>query len=241
MRNIGYIIFILPSIYIIWSRGITGYLKCLIKYSAPIAVLLFNLTNLTIIDNVQKLLGLNMLPLSSTARIAVDSAIITLIFNFIAQSINSPASIKTFFKNRVDLKQLRLRIDKISKVDLEIFVDYKYKLLQTIIRKLDGIIYIVIKNTDWTSITVSDLDQYDYINYDNPSKEICVDITNKNNKKIYLTLEILSNKSIKNEDYISTDIRVICSKKIYKFFLKKIVIIFFDLNFDKQEVVYRKE
>jgi hypothetical protein len=176
---------------------------------------------------------------NNSARIAVDSAIITILLNFLAFIINSPATINVMLDNRLDIPQLILTKGRNGKLDLSIFFDYKYKWLKKLINKFGGA-KIKIINTGWTSIEIEKRQEYPSgaIDYSNPSKYILIDFNklipdDKLNGKVYFQLIISSNTTIKSDGEISTEVNC---KKVVKL-LKSILI---NIECEKELVMYRE-
>lgn len=162
-----------------------------------------------------------------TARLAVDSALATLIFNFLSFLVASPGKIKVEFRSKQMIKQVLLKLDKHSKIDIHININYKYELLMRLVRWL-GDIKIRISGTQWTSIDIDRKEEYgEMINYDNPSKEIlisCQNILDGNKSgKVDLLLYVMSNTSVHREGSIQAALVVDADNVLKRILLKLII------------------
>lgn len=125
----------------------------------PIFIILFNITGLSIINPIAKCIGNTNLIYAindSSTRVAVDSAIIALIVNVILLIANKPVKISGSLKpkNYTDKVIISLDSRKVrSKAELELKVDYKFKLFKWILLKIGGT-SLIIHNTDFTSMQI---------------------------------------------------------------------------------------
>lgn len=231
------------SFFIIMKYGLSGYLRLLIKYNPPIAVLVLNLSSFSLVKWIGEILDIGVIKnLDISTRIAVDSAVITIVFMIIAQVFNEPGSINAIFTNRLDVDTLQLRKERTAKIDLNINIDYKYKWLRSMIHRLGGLSLHII-NSEWTSLEIDRRDEYgQIINYDNPATEVIIDLEEAvrrgdNTRILYLTLCIQPNKFVKNDGKIKTEVRL----KNETFFNKLLLAIFININCTQQKIVYREE
>lgn len=236
-------IFSLISFVFIWKNGLKSYLKCISKYISPIIVIAFYIFDLSITRIIEIIspISFETILTTPTTRLAVDSALATLIFNFISFLVTAPAKIKVEFESKQRTRQVSLKYNKQSKIDININIDLKYNILMFLFKWL-GDINISIINTEWTSIDIDRRDEYGLmINYDNPSQEIlinCKSILDGNKSgKICLLLCVSPNITVYREGYIKVSL-VLSSgceyKKILFNFLKGFII---EVDFSKIELV----
>lgn len=125
----------------------------------PVSIMLFNLTSLSIIEPIAKIIG-NQNMISSVTnpdtRVAVDSALITLIVNVLMLFLNKPVSVTGTIKTKNYTDTVIINLDSMrvkSKAELELNVDYKFKPLKRFLNKIGGT-SLIIHNTDFTSMQI---------------------------------------------------------------------------------------
>ena len=125
----------------------------------PIFIILFNITGLSIINPIAKWIGnANLISAinNSSTRVAVDSAIIALIVNLVLLIANKPVKISGSLKTKNYTDKVIISLDSRkaqSKAELELKVDYKFKLFKWILLKIGGT-SLIIHNTDFTSMQI---------------------------------------------------------------------------------------
>lgn len=234
------IIFITSILYI-KLKGFTEYFRSLLKIAAPLVIIAFYLWDISLTKGVESLLNFSIPILESnmSARIAVDSAVVTLLINFFAFLINSPATIDVSIRNRMDTEGLIIYNNKPVNLDIQVNYNFRYKWLGKVLLKF-GMIKLHIKNTKWTSIDIENRADYDngIIDFSNPSKYIDINLKDlitesPGNRKLYFQLIVQSNKEIKRDGEISVSIEGSLGLRMLHNILIK-------TSADKQSIFYRK-
>lgn len=177
---------------------------------------------------------------SNSARIAVDSALITILLNLLAFVVNSPAIINIMLDNKLDMTQLAIMEQKRKyRLELSIFFDYRYKWLKKILNKFGGV-KVKVVNTGWTSIEVDKRQEYaqGVIDYSNPSKYILIDINKlipdeRLNGKLYFELNVSSNTTIKSDGDITTEVK---GGKVFNILKNSLI----SIQCSKQSILFRE-
>ncbi|MDU4933997.1 MAG: hypothetical protein E6X43_01575 [Peptostreptococcaceae bacterium] len=180
--------------------------------------------------------------MTASTKVAIDCAIITLIFNFIAQVVNDPGKINIALRNNSDVEYLQMRSERRTKIKIYVDINYKHKWIKNKLENYGGL-QLEIINTNWTSIEIDKREEYgDIIDYTNPSKKIVVDLNNvcveeQLDGKLYLTLLVEPNKTIKSDGVIAT--KVVQNKTN---FIKNLIFnSFIDTTCGCQKISYREE
>lgn len=125
----------------------------------PIFIIMFNLTGLSIINPIAKFIGnVNLISAinDSSTRVAVDSALIALVVNLILLIVNKPVKISGSLRTKNYTDAVIISLDsrkRQSKAELELKVDYKFKLFKWALLKIGGT-SLIIHNTDFTSMQI---------------------------------------------------------------------------------------
>lgn len=203
----------------------------IIAYLAPISVIIFNLTNWSIINWFLEILSKPIL--TGSSKTAVDSAIVVIFTSIISNLFKHIGIINLKIRNldeTIQYKLPKMNSERYGKIWVDCHVIYKNKWLEKKIKKL-GKLEVVIKNTEWTSLNINNRLHYNNINDDNISEEIIVNL-NKNEKS-YIEIAISSNVDIKKDDEIKLEVRH--SNKI----INKMLELLFEIHSDHLMVVYR--
>lgn len=208
------------------------------KMLSPTCIILFYLSGISIIIPILNKFNITNLAITSSdsIRVAVDSAIITLLVNFVLSVLNSPIKVEVEAKSRQELDQVVTFCDRHAKIDYQIKLNYKHKLiLDMYLRYLNPIIRI--NNTKNTSLNIDKEDQYEgIINCSFASKYIDIDLSKlPNSGRLYFTLLIQSDKTIKWDDEIKTELHIRNKEKL------GIHTIFWQVRKDTIKVVHREE
>lgn len=229
------------SILYIKLKGFTEYFRALLKIASPLVIIAFYLWDISLTKGVESLLNLSIPTLDNniSARIAVDSALITLLINFFAFLINSPATIDVSIRNRIDTAGLIIYNNKPVNLDIQLDYNFRYKWLGKVLLNF-GNIRLRIKNTKWTSIDIENRADYDsgIIDFSNPSKYIDINLKDliteaPGNRKLYFQLIVQSNKNIKMDGEIFATIEG-------SFLLRMLRNVLIKINPDKESIFYRK-
>lgn len=216
----GCAVFILLLVICSKKFGRDKVLSVAIKVMSPIFIILFYLSGLSIIIPIVTKLHISnsIVVTSDSVRVAIDSAIVTLFINTILVLLNSPIKVEVESKNRQDLKQVITYCSRQVRVDYSVKVNFRYKWIKKVYQRYwTPCLHIV--NSKNTSIAVDKAEEYlDIISCDNVSKYISIDLTNISNSdmiadKLYFTLDIQSDRTIKWDDVIYTEL-FINQKKI---------------------------
>lgn len=206
------------------------------KFLSPICIIVFYLSNLSIIS----LFSNNpTLQENKAIRVAIDSAIITLIINLVTELLNSAVNISVDSISLRDINEVQTYMDKPVKVQCNISVDYKNKFIEKLCNNHFNIM-LHIKNSNFTSIDIDKSEEYDYcVNCENSSKEIIINLnkisnSDKNFVRGYFVLAIMSNKSIKISDYITYEIDF--TNRI----INKLKNLLFNINAKSINVIHRE-
>ena len=176
-----------------------------------------------------------------TTRLALDSALATLIFNFLSFLVASPGKIKVEFKSKQKTKQVSLKFNKQSKIDININIDLKYDILLYLVKWI-GDLNISIVNTGWTSIDIDRRDEYgEMINYDNPSQRVlinCKSILDGNKSgSICLMLYVSPNITVHREGNIRAVLVLDSRNKFKKIILNLLKGLAIEVDFSSIEIV----
>jgi len=178
------------------------------KILSPICIILFYLSGVSIIVPIlNKLQVTNSAVLSSDSiRVAVDSAIVTLLVNTLLSIVSAPIKVDVEARSLQDLEQLLISCNRSSKVEYLVKISSKYKWILKWYKK-HGMPILRINNSKNTSIVVDREKEYEnIIDCSNSSKYIDINLANfPLSNKIYFVLAIQSNKTIKWDDTINTD------------------------------------
>lgn len=213
-----------------------------IKVMSPILIILFYLSDLSIIIPILRSLHVSesIVITSDSIRVAIDSSIVTLFVNTVLVVLNSPIKVEIKSKDRQDLEQVITYCNKPVYIDYSIQVNFRYKWVKKIYKRY-GKPSLHIVNSKNTSIVVDKSEEYsDIINCDNSSQYINIDLTNISNAdmamdKLYFTVAIQSDKTIKWDDVIYTEV-FINQKKLHG-----IHQLFWEVNINRLKLVHRKE
>lgn len=125
----------------------------------PACIIIFNLTSLSIIEPIAKIIG-NPNIISAVnnpdTRVAVDSALITVIVDLLMLLLNKPVSVSGTIKTKNYTDTVIINLDSRkakSKAELELSVDYKFKLFKYFLNCIGGT-SLIIHNTDFTSMQI---------------------------------------------------------------------------------------
>lgn len=204
---------IIIMIFAIAKFGRERTLSIISKVLSPICIIIFYLSDLSIICLIFNILNISNSTIinNPSIRVAIDSAIITLFINFFMEVLNYIVKINIDSRSPVDMNEIQTYTDKPIHVQCNVLIDYKKKSIKKLCDNHCNII-LKIKNSTFTTIVIDRAEEYgDCINSENSSKEIKVNLnkisnSDKNFVKAYFTLVIMSNKSIKVSDYITYDI-----------------------------------
>lgn len=237
----AFIIFVVSVILLVKCSKKFGRDKILsvaINIMSPFCIILFYLSNVSIIIPILTKLNIsNSIVFTSDAmRVAIDSAIVTLFVNTVLVFLNSPIKVKIEARNRQEIETVITYCDKQVHVDYSVQVIFKYLWMKKIYKK-HCIPSVHITNSKNTSITVDKEEEYsDIISCDNASKYISIDLTKiPYSDVLYFTLAIQSNRTIKWDDEISTEL-FIDNKKI-----RGIHKLFWEVKENSLKLVHRGE
>lgn len=213
-----------------------------IKVMSPILIIVFYLSEVSIILPILKVLNVSnsIVTTSDSIRVAIDSAIVTLFVNTILVMLNSPIKVTIESRNRQDLEQVITYCDRPVYVDYNVQVNFRYKWVKKLYKRFwKPCLYIL--NSKDTSIVIDKIEEYsDIINCDNASKHIKVDLTNISNSgkamdKLYFTLGIQSNKTKKWDDVIEAKVYINDKEEygIHK--------LFWEVDVNELKLVHRSE
>ena len=239
---LGIIVIVLIVFICINRYGRDKTLTLAIKILSPVCIILFYLCDVSIIREVIKLLDIQNISIldSESIRVAIDSAIVTLIVNTVLVLLNSPIKVEIEARNSQDMEQVVTYCKKAVKINYSIRINFRYKYLKKIYRKY-GQVFLQIKNSPYTSIAIDKEDEYGRIlDTNTASKYINIDILNISESsivedKLYIILEVVSNKTIKWDSKITTEIVVGNS------FLKKFNRLFWQVESSPVRLVHREE
>lgn len=216
------IIFVVCAICVIVSAlcikkiGREQTLSWAMKVLSPICIILFYLSGVSIIVPILgKLQVANDTVLSNESiRVAIDSAIVTLFINVVLSFLNSPIKVEVEARSRQDIEQVLISCNRSSKIEYSVKIISKYKWLLRRCKKYEAPV-LRINNSKNTSIAVDKEEEYgDIIDASNASKHIDIHLSQfPESGKIYFTLAIQSNKTIKWDDAITTDFYIRKSMK----------------------------
>lgn len=213
-----------------------------VKVLSPICIILFYLSGQSIIVFILKIVNVSIpkVTTSDSIRVAIDSAIVTLFVNTILMLLNSPIKVEIGTKNRQDIDQVITYCNKVVHVDYSVNINFRYKWIKKHYKKI-GNPSVRIINSIYTSIAVDKENEYSgIINCDNASQFINIDLSKISNSssvidKLYFTLAIQSNKTIKWDDVINTEV-YINNKKI-----KGIHKLFWETKENQVKIIHREE
>lgn len=220
----------------------------LTKYISPIVIIGFYFAGFSITSGIEYLTKIDFSKIltSQPIRVAVDSAIATLVFNFISYILNSPGSISVELTSRRYSSPLIIGSNGKAKIQFTSKIDYKYKKLKKVIEWLGGF-YIVILHSDWVSIGVDKASEYGKrINYENPSEEIivyCNDFLSKKQLKgrIDLDLVLQCQVTVELQGVITTELKLGNDKGVKHYIAKWLIAMFFDDSFAQLELLSQKK
>jgi hypothetical protein len=109
--------------------GRDGVLSWAMKILSPICIILFYLSGISIIVPImEKIQITDSVVLSNVSvRVAVDSAIVTLLVNVLLSFLNSPIKVEVEARSRQDLEQILVYCNRGSKIDYTVTIRSKYK------------------------------------------------------------------------------------------------------------------
>lgn len=175
---------------------------------SPICIILFYLSGVSIIVPI---LGNfqatdHTVLTNESIRVAVDSAIVSLFVNTVLSFLSSPIKVEVEARSRQDIEQVLIFCNRSSKVEYSVKIISKYKWLLRLCKKY-GTPVLRINNSRNTSIAVDREEEYgDLIDCSNASRYIDIHLSKfPESDKIYFTIAIQSNKTIKWDDTIKTD------------------------------------
>lgn len=216
MKTIIFLILILAVIIIsalICGRNETYslFIKCL----SPICIISFWLLNISIVKPIAEVLNnydiLNALEVAS-ARVAVDSAILTLLVNTLLYWVSTPIDVSIDIRSSKDLYEIETFCNRSVRASCAIKVDFKRKIYKYLFWK-KSLVHLRILNTDCTSIVVDKVSEYEGIIDDSKlSKYVDIDLTKLSptpsiKDTLYMNLYIMSDKSIKWDREISIELK----------------------------------
>ena len=211
ISHISVFICILVLIICLLKFGREKTLAFTSKILSPICIILFYLSGVSIIIPIMNKFQISNIIVTSndSVRVAVDSAIVTLFVNIVLSFFDSPIKIEVEAKSRQDLEQVVTYCNKPVRVDYDISLKYKHKRIMNMYRRFGSPVLRLI-NTENTSIVIEKEDEYvGIVDCSNSSKYIDVNISKiADSGKLYFTLLIQSNKTIKWDDKIKTELRI---------------------------------
>lgn len=206
---VSIVFFICIALYVsIKKIGREATLSWAMKILSPICIILFYLSDVSIIVPILEKFQVkdNVILSSDSIRVAVDSAIVTLFVNTLLSFLSFPIKVEVEARSWQDVEQLLISCNRSSKIEYSVKVISKYKWLLRWYKK-HGKPVVRIKNSKNTSMVVDREKEYEnVIDCSNASKYIDVNLFNfPESEKVYFTLAIQSNKTIKWDDVIKTE------------------------------------
>ena len=131
---LGIIVIVLIVFICINRYGRDKTLTLAIKILSPVCIILFYLCDVSIIREVIKLLDIQNISIldSESIRVAIDSAIVTLIVNTVLVLLNSPIKVEIEARNSQDMEQVVTYCKKAVKINYSIKINFRYKYLKKI-------------------------------------------------------------------------------------------------------------
>ena len=208
------------------------------KTLSPVCIILFYMSGVSIVVPFIKLfrIGDSVVLSSDAIRVAVDSAIVTLFVNTLLSFLSSPIKVEVEARSRQDLEQILVYCNRGSNVEYSVTVSSKYRCLFNWYKKY-GRPVLRINNSTNTSLAIDKEEEYgSKIDCSNASKYIDINLAHfPQSGKIYFTLVVQSNKTIKWDDVIKTDFYVRENNKLY---LDKL---FWQVEESVVKIVHREE
>lgn len=127
----------------------------------PICIILFYISGISLVLPLAKWIGNNQIISSlndSATRVAVDSALISLIINLLLLVLNKPIKISGSFKSINSLEAVLIDLDSrkcMSTAELELNIDYRYKWIKKALIVIGGT-SLIIHNTDFTTMQIKE-------------------------------------------------------------------------------------
>lgn len=192
-------------------------LSLAVKVFSPACIILFYLSGVSVIVPILKCFKVtdNIVLSSDSIRVAVDSAIVTLLVNTLLSFLSSPIKVEIEAKSRQDLEQVLVYCNRNSKIDYMVKVSSEHRWMLEWYKKYKEPV-LRINNTINTSMALDREEEYEnVIDCSNASKYIDVHIKYfPESGKIYFTLFLQSDKTIKWDDVIKTDFYIGTSNKL---------------------------
>lgn len=212
--NIFFGIVIITILLLCFNKfGREKMLSLVDRIGAPIGIILFYLSNKSIILPLLKVLEINNTNISDNAsiRVAIDSSIVTLLINIVLEIFHSPVKVDVNINTEQNLEPVITYCDRTVHLKFIIEIDFGRKWIKKLYKKYGGL-YLNITNSNNTSIAVDKEDEYiGIIDSNNASKYIQVNLTEFSNSyatldKLYIDLLVQSDKTKNWNDYISVEL-----------------------------------
>lgn len=208
------------------------------KILSPVCIILFYLSGISIIVPIMKIFQItdSVVLSNASVRVAVDSAIVTLLVNVLLSFLSSPIKVEVEARSRQDLEQVLVYCNRGSKIDYTISISSKYKWILNWYYK-HGEPILRINNSQNTSLVIDREDEHDnIIDCSNASQYIDIKLFHfPQSGKIYFTLIVQSNKTIKWDDVIKTGFYIRGSNKL------QINTLFWQVKGSIIKIVHREE
>lgn len=207
------------------------------KILSPICLVVFYLSGFSIITPLLEFINVKNTSISSESiRVAIDSAIVAIV-NIMISIFNSPIKIYVDARGSEDISPICIRHDKPKKINYSIKINDSNGLIVRLYKKFRKNITLRIVNSKYTSLCLDKEDEYkDIIDTSNSSKYIDISINNIIDEGgTYFTLSVQSNKTIKWDGQLKTELYV-NNKKV-----KNIDSSIWYIKSDVIEMVHREE
>lgn len=208
------------------------------NFIPPISIIVFYLSKVSIIvPLLSKVnIGIDVGGISDETKVAIDSAIVTLITDIILFIANSPITLDIKTRNYQDLDEVITYRDRPVHIEYIIVRTSRANWIKRLYYRL-GKPTLRILNSRYTTIVLDKEKEYEgSINSDNSSKYIEIDLTQLSDAgSSYFKLSIMSNKSIKWDDEIRIELYLRGKKA------SRIHYLFWEISGGTIKIVHREE
>lgn len=206
---------ILPLLYLISKKyGTETVFSKALKIVPPICIIIFYLGDISIIEIVFNALNITNsgITTSPSIKVAIDSAIVTLLMNLIFDFFGSPVHIRVLSRSSDNTDITILKKDKGSMIYYNIEIDYRKAVYRKFFEKIGGVV-LRIHTTKWTSLQIDNEGQYgQVVDSSKASKYIDINLgrisqhPKRTCEKLYLRLIVSAKKNVDLDDEIESEI-----------------------------------
>lgn len=214
--KIVFVIFLIVFVLYLISKkyGVEKVFSKALKIVPPICIILFYVGNISIIEAVFNTFNITNAVISNnpSIKVAIDSAIVTLVLNLIFEFFGSPVHIRVLSRSSDNTDIVVLKGDKGRLIYYNVEIDYRKPFYRRLFDRNGGVV-LRIYNTQWTSIQIDNETQYgQVVDSGNSSKYIDINLgkisqhSKKMYEKLYLRLTVSLKKDVDLNDEIISEV-----------------------------------